>query len=107
MPADTTKPLKELSAEEIAFLLYNKHVELSDHALVYIETGERKVFITEELISLVERQKPSKAYFQQNGRYGIYYRLREGYRKLVLEIQEQKVVIVTYMDTDEIPKTRL
>ena len=107
MPVDTTKPLKELSAEEITFLCYNKYIEFSDHALAYIETGERKVFITQDIISLLEKQKPSKAYLQQNGRYGIYYRLREGYRKLVLEIQEQKVIIVTYMDTDEIPKIRL
>ncbi|MDO8642177.1 MAG: hypothetical protein Q7R76_01120 [Candidatus Woesearchaeota archaeon] len=52
---------------------------------------------------MVVRENPRKVYIQENGRYAAYYRRNDGYRKLILEKEKNKIVIVSFMDTVEIP----
>lgn len=103
----TTKPIKEFSTEECKYLVYDKRIEISSHAYDYLSTEERKVFKEEELIAMIKKETPRKVYLQENGRYALYYRKEDGFRKLIIDIKEEKAVIVTFMDTDEIPKIRI
>lgn len=56
---------------------------------------------------MLTKENPRKAYLQENGRYSVYYRRRDGYRKVIVEITNDKTVVVSFMDTPEIPKIRL
>ena len=47
-----------------------------------------------------------KIHLQNNGRYATYHRKSDGYRKLILEVEDDKVIIVSFIDTPEIPRIR-
>lgn len=53
------------------------------------------------------RGNPRKIYLQENGRYAAYYRKSDGYRKLIIELRDDKTIVVTFVDTNEIPKYKL
>ena len=103
----TTRPIEERGPQEFNDLLKNKKVEVSSHALDHLSLQQRKVFKEEEIILMMERETPRKAYLQANGRYAAYYRKEDGYRKLIFDIEEQKVIIVTFLDVKELPKINL
>lgn len=100
----TTKPIKELSPEEFRYLIKGKEILLSSHALWHLSQQQRKVFNVEDLLSMLLKETPRKAYLQENQRYAAYYRKSDGYRKLILELREDKSIIVTFIDVTEIPK---
>src|SRR3989344_7079526 len=103
----TTKPIKEISAKEFQYLIKGKKVVVSPHALQHLSNKQRKVFNIEELVSMVERENPRKVYLQENERYAAYYRKSDGYRKLIIEIRDDKTIVVTFVDMSEIPKYKL
>ncbi len=56
---------------------------------------------------MVERENPRKVYLQENARYAAYYRKSDGYRKLIIEIRDDKTIVVTFIDMNEIPNYKL
>ncbi len=103
----STKPVKEISKEEFKTLLKGKNVVVSPHAIWHLSNRQRKVFNIEELIGMVKRENPRKVYLQENERYTAYYRKSDGYRKLIIEIRDDKTIVVTFVDMSEIPKYKL
>lgn len=99
----TTKPIEEINVYEFKRQIKGKEIIISHHALFHLSNKQRKVFNKEELINMVSRETPRKVLLQQNGRYATYYRKRDRYRKLIIEI-ENKTIIVSFMDTLTIPK---
>jgi len=55
----------------------------------------------------MRRENPRKIYLQENGRYALYYRKADGYRKIIIELENKKAVIVSFMDPPEIPKIKI
>lgn len=88
-------------------MLNSKNIEISPHALNHLETGQRKVFKEEELLYVIRKETPRKVYLQENGRYGVYYRRKEGFRKIIIKIELEQAIIISFMDTAEIPKIRI
>lgn len=103
----STKPIKEISKEEFKHLVKGKKVIVSSHAIWHLSNQQRKVFNVEELISMIEGENPRKVYLQENERYAAYYRRSDGYRKLIIEIRNDKTIVVTFVDISEIPKYKL
>ncbi len=103
----TTKPIKEISTKDFRYLTKEKKVVVSPHALQHLSNKQRKVFNIEELASMVERESPRKVYLQENERYAAYYRKSDGYRKLIIEIRDDKTIVVTFIDVNEIQKYKL
>lgn len=103
----TTKPIEEVSQEEFQYLLKGKEVLVSPHAIWHLSTQQRKVFNEGELISMVQRETPRKVYLQNNERYAAYYRKADGYRKLIIELRNDKTIVVTFVDVNEIQKYAL
>jgi len=56
------------------------------------------------LIFYLRRETPIKVYLQRNERYAIYYRKSDGFRKIILDIKDKSITIVTFIDVLEIPK---
>ena len=100
----TTRQIRELTVAEFKAVMAAKEPVVSLHATDHLDAQQRKVFKEKELTVMVERENPRKAYLQQNGRYAAYYRRADGYRKLIIEIENTKAVIVSFMDPQEIPK---
>ena len=103
----STKPIKEISKEEFKYLIKGKKVVVSPHAIWHLSNQQRKVFNVEELVSMVEKENPRKVHLQENGRYAVYYRKSDGYRKLIIEIRDDKTIVVTFVDMSEIPKYKI
>ncbi|HIG93053.1 MAG: hypothetical protein QT02_C0011G0012 [archaeon GW2011_AR9] len=103
----STKPIQRVSPQEFQDLIKGKNVVISPHAIWHLSNQQRKVFNVEELISMVKRETPRKVYLQENERYAAYYRKSDGYRKLIIEIKDNKTIVVTFVDMSEIPKLNL
>ena len=103
----TTKPTKELTGEEFKDLLDGLLIEVSPHALDHLSEGQRKVFKERELKDMILKENPRKTYLQENFRYSAYFRRSDGFRRLIIELDNNKAVIVTFTDTHELPKIRL
>jgi len=102
----TTKPVKEITELEWTTLVKDKEIKVSSHATDHISAAQRKVFKDQDLIDMINREMPRKAYLQENDRYRAYFRKQDGYRELIIEISKNKVDIVTFMDLPELPKTQ-
>ena len=103
----STKPIEDIATDEFLRLITKKEIIISPHALWHLSHHQRKVFNVEELINMVGRETPRKVYLQENKRYAAYYRKSNGYRKLVIEMRYDKIIIVTFVDISEIPKYKL
>ena len=99
----TTNPVKEIPKEKIIEIVEDIII-VSSHAIDHLSLMQRKVFKEGDLIHMIEKEQPRKAYIQENGRYALYYRRSDGYRKLIISIENKILVIVTFMDSKEIPK---
>lgn len=102
----TTKPIEYLDKLRYKRIIANKNIIVSPHALDHLSLRQRKVFKEEDLIHMLRDEKPRKAYLQANGRCAVYFRRADGYRKLIIEVEDSKVTIVTFIDNLEIPKVR-
>ena len=103
----TTKPVEEVNTEDFQYLTKSKQITVSPHALWHLSNQQRKIFNVEELIQIVKRETPRKVYLQENGRYAAYYHKSDGYRKLIIEKKDDKAMVVTFVDLNEIPKYKL
>ena len=103
----TTKPISELSKLEFRELLINKKLIISNHAIDHLSAKQRKIFKEEEILHIIERENPRKIYLQENQRYALYYRKSDGYRKIIIELEKENAVIVSFMDLFEIPRIKL
>ena len=103
----TTKPIKELILSEFKELCNDKTITVSPHALDHLSKNQRKVFKEDELIRMVEKESARKIYLQENRRYAAYYRRKDGYRKVIIDMEEGKLIIVSFVDTIEIPRIKL
>jgi len=103
----STRPIEAIGKLRYKQLISNKAIKLSPHALDHLSTKQRKVFKAEELLYMLEKEVPRKTYLQSNSRYAAYFRKSDGYRKIILEVNNTIVTIITFMDTVEVPKVRL
>ena len=102
----TTRPIKEIGSRAFRRLLKERKITASQHATNHIEKKERKIFKEEELIRTAGRDSPRKCYLQENGRYSAYYRRPEGYTKIIIELENDNAVIVSFMNVIELPRIK-
>jgi mRNA-degrading endonuclease RelE of RelBE toxin-antitoxin system len=100
----STKPIEEVNKLDFKNIRHNRNIVVSPHAVDHLSERQRKVFKDEELINMISKETPRKVYLQKNGRYAAYYRKSDGYRKLILQVEDATIKIVTFMDPPEIPK---
>jgi mRNA-degrading endonuclease RelE of RelBE toxin-antitoxin system len=107
MDVFTTRPIEKISKSRFECIKSGKEIVVSPHALDHLSERQRKVFKDSDLINMVERESARVVYLQQNGRYSAHFRRSDGYRRLVLEVEDEKITIVTFTDPPELPKLRL
>ena len=103
----STRPIEEVGKLQFKNIIKDKSIQVSPHAMDHLSEAQRKVFKEEQLIQMLEKENPRKIYLQQNGRYAPYYRRSGGYRKLIIEVEDRKIIIVSFMDPLEIPRIKL
>jgi hypothetical protein len=100
----STRPIKEIHLLEFKEFYRGKILEVAAHAHDHIDRYERNVFKPEELILRIRRETPRKVFLQENGRYSVYFRTKEGYLELIISIESAKAVIISFMEQDELPR---
>ncbi|NQU78896.1 hypothetical protein HQ545_03950 [Candidatus Woesearchaeota archaeon] len=103
----TTKPTKELTQKEFQKFIKNKKIILGNHALDHLSNYQRGLFDPNELINSLLKETPRKLYLQENNRYRIYFRKKEGYRNIIISDEGKKMVIISFMDVPDLPKIKL
>ena len=102
----STKPIEEIGKQRLKEILNSKMIKVSPHAFDHLSKGQRKVFKENDLIDIIKKENSRKTYLQSNGRYACYYRRKDGYRKLIVDIQKDKAIIITFIHVDEVPKIK-
>jgi hypothetical protein len=101
----TTKIIEEVSIHELNRILsrYTGKIVVGPHALDILSDAQRKVFKDEDLLKILVREKPKGVGLQKNGRYAVFYRRKEGFMRLILGVKENRLEIITFMNTDTMP----
>ena len=105
---NTTKIIKEISFEEFKDIVskYKDKIEINPHALDHLSDAQRKVFKEQGLIDTILKENPRGVGLQRNGRYAVFYRRNWGFLRIILEIKEPKLEVITFINTEAIPNLK-
>ena len=105
---NTTKIIKEVSLEEFNELIleYKDRIVVNPHALDHLSDAQRKVFKERGLIDILLKENPRGVGLQRNGRYAVFYRRNWGFLRIILEIKEPKLEVITFINTEAIPNLK-
>lgn len=104
----TTKIIEEVSKTKFKQIIdrYKSNISINHHALTHLSDAQRKIFNEEDLINPLLKENPVGVGLQRNGRYAVFYRRKFGYMRLILEVKETKIEIITFINTDNIPNLK-
>lgn len=68
--------------------------------------GQREVFKEDELISALKEEEPKIAGLQRNGCCAAFFKRKKEYFKIIFAIKHQRVDIITFMITEQIPNLK-
>ena len=104
----TTKIIELMNIDHFRKLVkkHKARIRISPHAFKHLSTVQRKLFGEEELSNILLKEKPKIVGLQRNGRYAIFYRRKWGYIRIILEIKEQNIEIITFINTANIPNLK-
>jgi mRNA-degrading endonuclease RelE of RelBE toxin-antitoxin system len=102
---NTTRIIEEVGKDRFReiILKYKNSIKIGSHAFDHLNEAQRKVFNEDSLCNTILREKPHSIGLQRNGRYAVFYRRKEGYLRIILEIKESRIDVVTFINTDNIP----
>jgi len=102
---NTTKIIKEISLGEFKEIIskYKDNIILNIHALDHLSDAQRKLFKEESLKNPLLKENPRGIGLQRNGRYAAFYRRNWGFLRIILEIKEPKLEIITFINTETMP----
>ena len=102
---NTTKIIEVVSSHRFKQILsnYKNKIKVGPHAVDHLSDAQRKVFKEEELIGILTKEPPRGVGLQRNGRYAAFFRKKEGYIWIILELKEDRLEIITFINTDTMP----
>ena len=101
---EETKIEKRVNVEEfIKFIQeYNEEqIECTLHTFFRLSEKQRKIYTREELIRILTREKPFLVGFQYNKNYAAFYKYNNKNLKMILNIGDRKIKIVTFYFIEE------
>jgi len=106
---DETKIEKRVDIEEfIKFIQeYGEgQIECSEHTFFRLSEKQRKVYTCNELKKIITKESPFLVGIQYNKNYAVFYRYENKNLKIIINISDRKVKIVTFYFIEEwqIPK---
>ncbi len=106
---EDTKIEKRIDIEEfIKFIKEYKEdqIECTGHTFFRLSEKQRKIYTCNELIKILTQEKPFLVGFQYNENYAVFYKYNNRNLKIILNIINRKIKIVTFYFIEEwqIPK---
>ena len=105
---NTAKIIEEVSKTQFKQIImrYKNNLYLSPHALDHLSDAQRKLFKEDELKNIIIKENSRGIGLQKNGRYSAFYRRKDGFMRIILEIKHPKLEIITYTVTDYMPNLK-
>lgn len=105
---NSTKIVKEVNLEDFKEVLskYKGNIYVNPHAIDHLSDAQRKVFKEQGLIDTVLKENPRGVGLQRNGRYAAFYRRNWGFLRIILEIKDPKLEIITFINTETMPNLK-
>ena len=105
---NTTRIIEKLSYIQFKDKIsqHKNNIVIGGHALARLSDAQRKVFKDEDLIRPLTQEKPSLTGLQKNGYYVAYFNRKKGYLKIIFNVKQTNIDIVTFMNTDTDPNIR-
>lgn len=102
---NTTKIVKDVNKEAFKSIIskYKGNIKASPHALFHLSDSQRNVFNEKDLVKFLLNEKPESIGLQRNGRYAVFYKRKNYYLRIILEVKPSQIEIVTFINTETIP----
>ena len=101
---EETKIEKKVDIEEfIGFIKEHdkKQIECTEHTFFRLSEKQRKIYTCDELRRILIKEKPFLAGFQHNKNYAVFYKYQNKNLKIIVDIDNRKVKIVTFYFIEE------
>lgn len=76
----------------------------TDHTFLLLQEGERNVFKERVIKGFILTKVPVFVGMQRNGLYAVFYKNEKELLKLIMEIQLDKIEMVTFHTSDHLPR---
>jgi hypothetical protein len=102
----STRIIRKITKLEFKKLVKERKddIKVSGHAFDHINKAQREIFTEESLKEVLLRENPKLVGIQDNMRYASYYSKKYGFLKLILNIKEIEIEIITFIKVRTIPQ---
>ncbi len=106
---EETKIKKKVNVEDFIkfFKEYkSEQIECTSHTFFRLSEKQRKIYTCEELKKILINEMPFLVGFQYNQNYAVFYKRKNKNLKLIINLGDRKIKIVTFYFIEEwqIPK---
>ena len=82
----------------------SEQIECTGHTFFRLSEGQRKIFKCEKLKEFILYEEPIFVGLQENGNHAIYYKHDKKTMRMILDLQYQKINIVSFYFTNQLPR---
>jgi len=106
---EETKIKKKVKIEEFLDFLKDykpEQIECTHHTFFRLSEKQRKIYTCDELRRILAKEKPFLIGIQYNGNYAVFYKYNNKKLKMIINLDNRKIKIVTFYFIEEwqIPK---
>ncbi|HLF54490.1 MAG TPA: hypothetical protein VI612_02110 [Candidatus Nanoarchaeia archaeon] len=102
----STRIVKEVGYADYYEFIENCVITINRHAYFRFNDVQRKVYKYEYLKSILKEEHPVFVGLQQNGRYAVFFRRKEGYLRIMFNKHPKCIEIITFYITDNLPRIK-
>ncbi|HIH04811.1 TPA: hypothetical protein HA372_01770 [Candidatus Woesearchaeota archaeon] len=104
----STKIIEEVDRSHFEELIDERKdsLRVSPHALDHLSNAQRKIFSEEDLKRIILSERPEGVGRQRNECYAVFYKRKDGYLKLILNIKEARIDIITFINVGSMPNLK-
>lgn len=78
----------------------------TDHTFFRLSESQRKIFKCETLRELIIHDEPLSVGLQQNGNYAVFYKHEKKVIRVIIDLQNEKINIVTFYFVNQVPRIK-
>ena len=100
----STKIVSKITYFDFKEIVEFHNIIVNSHAYFRLNQMQRNIYKDETIIRILLKEKPVLIGLQKNNRYAAFFKRKEGYLRIIFEIKENKLEIITFYITEVLPK---